>query len=244
MKLLLTTATFCWLSLFCAYGSAAPQNAIPIANQLTQEQLLQQQIVILKASLDASQKFNEQILQTVHWSLGSVLTVAALLIGYGWIVNFKIYERDKETLRDDLTKSFKLEIENIIAEREKALNDKITKMADNASNSASRKFQQLEEDNKQFRLDLTRSTVKDLLEKDNYTLAVTHGIKALNQALALDIEHQIMFVLKDLHEAIEKGGKFLPSETVDLTKLLEKVPPQHIIMKNKITTLLSNANLI
>lgn len=244
MKLLFKVPTFCCLYLLCSAGQATPENVIPVTTPLTQEQLSQQQIVILKASLDAAQKFNEQILQTVYWSLGSVLAVAALLIGYGWIVNFKIYERDKETLREDLIKLFQSDIEDKIKEKEISLNEKLTKMTNNASINASRKFQQLEEDNKQFRLDLTRTAVKDLLEKENYTMAVTHCIRALDQALALNVEHQIMFVLKDLHDAVEKGGEFLPSETLDLTKLLEKLPPEHIVMKNRIAALLGNAKLI
>ncbi len=59
-------------------------------------------VALLKAQLEDSRKFQEQLLSTVHWSLGTLATVVALLVGFGWFANFRMYERDKAALERDL----------------------------------------------------------------------------------------------------------------------------------------------
>lgn len=61
-----------------------------------------QEIIILRVQLAEMQKFQEQILTTVYWSLGALGTVAALLVGFGWWTNLRVYERDKQSLEREL----------------------------------------------------------------------------------------------------------------------------------------------
>jgi len=46
---------------------------------------------------------NQQaLLTTVYWSLGIVTTIAFLLTGFGWLVNLRLYDRDKTALEASL----------------------------------------------------------------------------------------------------------------------------------------------
>lgn len=60
------------------------------------------ELAVVKAELAASQHFQEQILTTVYWSLGTIAGLAVLLVGYGWWTNFRIYDRDKQALEKEL----------------------------------------------------------------------------------------------------------------------------------------------
>ena len=60
------------------------------------------EIRLLRQQLEDSRKFQEQILSAVYWSLGTLATVAALLVSFGWFANFKIYERDKVIMEREL----------------------------------------------------------------------------------------------------------------------------------------------
>jgi hypothetical protein len=56
------------------------------------------EIAVLKASLADERKHNEAVLSTVYWSLAVLATMGAALIGFGWLANFRFYERDKDAL--------------------------------------------------------------------------------------------------------------------------------------------------
>ncbi|MDP3589973.1 MAG: hypothetical protein Q8R54_05475, partial [Methylobacter sp.] len=61
-----------------------------------------EQIKILDAQLQATKSYQSSFLDTVHWALSVVLALVVFLIGYGWITNFKMHERDKELLKGEL----------------------------------------------------------------------------------------------------------------------------------------------
>jgi hypothetical protein len=60
------------------------------------------QLTLLRAQLATMREMNDDLLSTVHLSIGIVLTLALALVGYGWFTNFKVYERDKVALRHEL----------------------------------------------------------------------------------------------------------------------------------------------
>lgn len=76
--------------------SAAAPAASNTANQSFQE------VAVLRAQLSEAQRFQEQILSTVYWSLSGLAGVAVLLVGFGWWTNLRVYERDKQSLEREL----------------------------------------------------------------------------------------------------------------------------------------------
>jgi len=61
-----------------------------------------EEVIVLRAQLSDAQRFQEQVLSTVYWSLGTLGAVAVLLVGFGWWTNFRVYERDKQSLEREL----------------------------------------------------------------------------------------------------------------------------------------------
>lgn len=61
-----------------------------------------QEIAILKAEVAAAQTFRTDTLSTIYWSLSTVAGVVLLLVGFSWWSNFKVYERDKQLLMDEM----------------------------------------------------------------------------------------------------------------------------------------------
>jgi len=58
---------------------------------------------LLRAMLTAEREHNSALLGAVYWSLGGTATIALALLGFGWFVNFRVYERDKEALSKALS---------------------------------------------------------------------------------------------------------------------------------------------
>jgi len=65
-------------------------------------QVANNELILAKAELAASLRFQDQVLTTVYWSLGTIAGLAILLVGYGWWSNFRIYDRDKQSLEREL----------------------------------------------------------------------------------------------------------------------------------------------
>ena len=78
------------LLIVCPAVASEPASDLTIANE--QIALLKQQVAMMK-------EHQESLLGTIHWTLGTVITVGIFLIGYNWFSNFKAYERDKEALK-------------------------------------------------------------------------------------------------------------------------------------------------
>lgn len=66
-----------------------------------QNEKLKEQILELKIQNEITNKFQSSILSTVYWSLGFLGTIATLLVGFGWWSNFKIHEKDKESIKNE-----------------------------------------------------------------------------------------------------------------------------------------------
>lgn len=82
-------------------ASAASQTSAAAA-QSTGSPAISTEVALLKTQLEDNRKFQEQLLSTVHWSLGTLASLAALLVGFGWFANFRMYERDRAALERDL----------------------------------------------------------------------------------------------------------------------------------------------
>lgn len=91
--------------LFFTSAEAAPEAEPNVTGGQTSASATQTEfteVILLQRQLEDSRKFQDQILSTVYWSLGTLAAVATLLVGFGWFVNFRVYERDKASLERDI----------------------------------------------------------------------------------------------------------------------------------------------
>jgi hypothetical protein len=60
------------------------------------------EITVLKTQNEMIRENQDRVLSTVYLAISGVFTLAAVLAGFGWWTNFKIYENDKKRLSEDL----------------------------------------------------------------------------------------------------------------------------------------------
>jgi hypothetical protein len=76
---------------------------------------------LLLRQIKTIEGFDDKILKTVHWALGAVFAVAALLVGYGWFTNFKMGEKDRQRLKEETLNDANKSLLQMRAEIEKAV---------------------------------------------------------------------------------------------------------------------------
>lgn len=99
--------------------SVDPSSPVTAAAPRASEELIE-----AKAQVRAMQEFRTAILATVHWTLGVVLTLGMLLFGFNWYANFRVSEREREALREQLQS----EVDSLRAELLKASGEIRNKM--------------------------------------------------------------------------------------------------------------------
>lgn len=67
------------------------------------------EVQILKAQLETIREYDQRLMNVVFWSLGGVFIVVVLIGGLNWFTNYRLYERERESLREYLQGEFKSE---------------------------------------------------------------------------------------------------------------------------------------
>lgn len=61
------------------------------------------EVAALRAQIELMRQYDQRLVETVYWGLGSIITVAIALVGFGAFANFRLYERDRLALHQELS---------------------------------------------------------------------------------------------------------------------------------------------
>jgi hypothetical protein len=145
---------------------------------------------VMKAEVAASQHFQEQVLSTVYWSLSTVVVLAVLLVGYGWLTNFKIYDRDKQLLEQELRTLISKEGRRLIEEHRIHTDNQIASLTASVSEGLKTSEDHLarslkgllEIEQKQFTAQLTQlKTAQNELRNDIWRLQLADELEDRRQ---------------------------------------------------------------
>lgn len=136
-----------------------PQSTAPSGEAIGSKQVPgQAEVAVLRAQLETSERYQDRLINTVYWALGTLCAVFLALIGFGWFANFRIYDRDRAALSKELREAVQAELldirrelgtelqqwENDAKESVEAATAKMHKNAQGELHSLQRQVQQLE----------------------------------------------------------------------------------------------------
>lgn len=206
---------------------------------------LKEQVSIVSAQRDESRAFQSDLLTTVYWSLGVVVTLFALLLGFNWWSGYRIYERERATLKGEL----EVEVLKQVDSLNRALDDKAAAIQVDIQKKLEIVSDELRADVKS-KFDRAITLTKSLNTLSRYALqrinfqmhmadehgnsaAVTVAVSMLSAAIDMladkaqtadkpdyHTETALDFILK----ATAAGGRYSQDEIDKLEILLEKVP--------------------
>lgn len=112
----LSIAAF-FLFAFCFSVPLIAQTPLPTSTPTPvsqpQNQTEPEKIAVLQAQLDLMRQYDQRLLNTVYWSLGSIGGIVLLVVGLGWYTNFRIYRRDVEDIKRDVKNDFENSLNSI-----------------------------------------------------------------------------------------------------------------------------------
>ena len=98
-------------------SSGAPE-AIPAQSEVTK-------VAILQAQLEIIRNYDENLLNTVYWSLGTTVGIMLLVVGLGWYSNFRVYTRDVAEMERNIKKLVDAQKSTVLAELSGDLSSRI-----------------------------------------------------------------------------------------------------------------------
>lgn len=186
------------------------------------------EVVALKAQLEVMREYDGRLLETVYWALGTTVVILLGLAVFGWYTNFRVYERDKEAMREDLQLFVREELSKI----RKSLQDEANQRYQDAINSAQKAT-------KAEVVPLMRQVVDlgKLIFEIRYRMAIEEAKRQEEKSKLTALDYYVL--------AIELTQEFPPTYYIEplkgLQQLLENwkepLPPPPII--NRVTDALS-----
>jgi hypothetical protein len=221
-----------------------PALAASTGQPVAQQQSQATEVAVLKAQLATMQFFTDRLLATVYWSLGAVVVVAGLLIGFGWFSSLSVNERDIASLRSELAANQNALSATTRDALEAAIAVKISEMAVTSKEYVTKTSEDLMRP-VQASVSRLTSSLERLQTSTDYTKyrsvawyweargvkgnELTQYINILELAVQEGDSFEISESLKKIQELLNAGTKVMSSTITKLVALLDSLPKEQSI---------------
>jgi len=214
------------------------------------------EIATLRAQLQIIRDYNDDFLSTVHWSLATVFTVVALLIGFSWYANFRLSARERAALKQELQGSLREEIANLQqqlqtdvesrftsfkAEAEK-LHGTITKSATSAGEAAAQKLKEpiasLRQDVYSLKIDVLEMEAEKWEAQKVLSNAFDRYIEIIPLAKRTGGGYILTSALDNINRLLKNGVEVDAESARNLLRVLESLPEEFSVVSDGIRDLL------
>jgi hypothetical protein len=179
---------------------------------------------VTERALELSAQFDQRVLTTVYWCLGTLITVFLFLIGYNWFVNFRARERDLQTLSEEIKTLVDKATERISTDVKSSLEAEIeSRIAPIRQAVATLKGASIKEE------------VGRWMDKKVYINALRYQVEYLRHAEERSNQYEINEGLDTLHKILKiigGEGETRPDASViaDTARMLESVSSRNPVL--------------
>ena len=228
----------------CLLAGEATTNRSTVAKVQPSEES-SPEVAALRAQLELMRQYDQRLLNTVYWALGTVVFVALLLSGYSWYANFRVYQRDRANLRDEL----RLLVQKEMLIVGKTLEDSAAKNYQDLSAAQSEflksvpgQYEAIRKSSREvveaaeaglkyliinLRLELLELKIDhQKITKTNPSTLLKSHIDMLELGLELDRSFVYVDALKAIEGLMKSGGKLWHDDVTKLHGLLGRLPKE------------------
>ncbi|MDP1550585.1 MAG: hypothetical protein Q8L97_10585 [Nitrosomonas sp.] len=204
----------------------------------------EQEIAVLRAQLESIEKYQDQILSVVLWSLGAVIAMSLGLAAFNWFANKVSYERDIQAIKQEtqagvsvLEAQLKSEIgqetQKITSEigaREESMKIAIIKELSKRIDAQTRVIDKQAKEILDLQFENVEREAEDSVAKKRYEWAIYKYCDLLNISVKQgSYSYQAGEILDKISQILDKPEVSLSSDNV--TKAIEtfsNLPPSHL----------------
>lgn len=209
----------------------------------TTELHLQQQIAVLDAQLRSTEKYQDEFLSVVLWSLGSVFAMTLGLAAFNWYSNKISYERDIQALKQEskayvttLEANFKNELADISDDLLKKLSDREenirTKIQQELIKNINNQTTLIENQNNQIlnlKFQIVKTQAQEAERSDRFEWAIYLYCDLLKISVSTRTDsYEAGEILDAISSLLDNPKCTLPSDYINKTiQTLESLPSSH-----------------
>jgi len=198
-------------------------------------------LIALRAQLELTRAFQADLLSTVYWSLGVLVLIVAVLVGFGWFANFRVYQRDLDALRRELEATVTKSIVEMRAALQASLAEQLTASKQELQQVLSAKIDGIALDLLRLQVEFFQFEFDTRVGNKNYTMAVTSALRLLGSAIDLKWDFFINLALTGIVDSINNGGRLTLTELQSATNLLMRLPDSYAVLRERARVALAKA---
>jgi len=177
------------------------------------------EVDLLKVEIELLKNHNQQILETIYWSIGAVFTLALFVVGAGWYVNFRLYDRDKIEIKRSLEESFKERFE----QDRLSLQSLAQKSGETAAANLNAQFANMKRDMLSLQFNMLEEEAISWRGKEvnaNELSTYFRMLEIARQLYAPGWEWKLSKALEGMQNALKSGAKPDVEEVREITSLV------------------------
>ncbi|MDC5235405.1 hypothetical protein OHX09_12430 [Acinetobacter baumannii] len=192
------------------------------------------QIEVLKGQVEVMKSYQDNFLTTVYWSLGAVLGIVVLLIGYNWFTNFKSQEKEIVALKSLIQNELNQKKMMLTEDMDKKIGETLSKQ----NNKIWSEIHNLKYENilKEFRYKKSSKIYATCIRNVNELMTVNKQISSNYRT------QQILDLLVEVLELADKENQqyILSSDILSIIhETLNMAGDEYSMIKNKVNNLIN-----
>jgi hypothetical protein len=234
----------------CAQAATGNRSTIDTTKEASASKM--EDVTVLKAQLSLMREFNQNILSTVYWSLGTIVLIVILLVSFSWFTNYRMYERELAALRQELIGLLDKQMAAFSSEFNQKSIDKFTDISERsieAVHSVTKqivtplqgKIAQCTQDISQLQYNALNVEARYWEFKGVKGNQASQYIRMLRAAIEMKNEFNIAECMGTLLKLIEDGAPVFENEITAIVGLLNTLEPKYSTHAEALRNALKNA---
>jgi hypothetical protein len=160
------------------------------------------------------------MLTTVYFSLGTVVVVLIAMLGFGWYQNIRLYERDKEVIRQSLMSAMTEQVSEKVRELDNKATDRFLSFDEKMASALERSFQRLADLHLSVESSIFHATHAQKTPRTDFMVLQGHVDNAIGKVSPGVLNHALSVIL----DYVETASRIDPATRTSLLALANKVP--------------------
>ena len=195
---------------------------------------------LIRAELQVMRDYNDDFLNTIHWSLYTVLIVAGLLIGANLFSSFRMADRERDALKQELQGWLQGETALIRQDQQQGALQSVIELSklSNRINSTEYEINRLRDETSYLERDFLVFKAEQRLAQGDNQGAIAEYSRLLVKEIDSNHVTALSSVLRFISNALEHGAMPTAHVRREITESLSRLPTGFAIDSGKILELL------